>query len=268
MQACDERRALLALLDYYGALGVDCVLDDVPHDRYAEIAPVPAPVFSPPPPAPERLPAKPADTRTIASPLPPQEAERAAKRIAAAATTLAELRQGLAAFDGGGAIARARHFLFAAGTPAELMVLDYAPGETEEGSGAPFSGPEARLLGAMLAAIGRSFENAYCAYFSPWRPPGGQKLAPHAVAALAPFARRHIELAQPRVVLLLGDAATSLASPSGSRGSPYAQRLDLRLEQASPIALSAPGLAAMLKTPALKPQAWRALRLAAQVMGD
>lgn len=264
MQTRDERQALLALLDYYRALGVDCALDETPRDRYAESAREPAP--APPPPAPERLRPKPAAGRTTAPPRAPQEAERAAKAIAAAARSLDELRQGLAAFDAGGSIAKARHFLFAAGVPVELMVLDYAPGETEERSGAPFSGPEARLLGAMLAAIGRSFESAYCAYFSPWRPPGGQRLTPHAAAALAPFARRHIELTRPKVVLLLGDTATSLAPPGGARGSLYAQRFDLRLEEASPVAISAPGLSAMLNIPALKSQAWRALRLAAEVL--
>jgi uracil-DNA glycosylase len=265
MQATGERRALFALIDYYRVLGVDCALDAAPHDRYAESAREKAPA-SDPPPAPERPALAPAATpaRKAAPPLSPHEAEHAAKAIAAAATSLEDLRQSLEGFDGGGAIARARHFLLAAGAPGDLMALDYAPGENEERDGAPFSGPEGRLLGAMLAAIGRSFETTYCAYFSPWRPPGGQRLSPHATAALAPFARRHIELANPKVVLLLGDAASSLA-PQGGRGSLYAQRLDLRLEKANPVAIAAPGLSAMLNVPTLKAQAWRALRLVAEV---
>ncbi|HYA79371.1 MAG TPA: uracil-DNA glycosylase family protein, partial [Methylocystis sp.] len=236
----DEARELIALLDYYRALGVDCALDETPRDRYAESAraPVAAPA-SPPP-----LRREPAPSRALAAPLAPQEAERAARELAAGAATLEDLREVLAHFDGGGAIARARHFLFAAGAPRDLMVLDYAPGEREESGGAPFSGAEARLLSAMLAAIGRNFESAYCAYFCPWRTPGGQKLTPHASAALAPFAKRHIELAQPKALLLLGETAKIILPESGTPANVYAQRFDLRFGGGDVIAVAAPGLSA------------------------
>ncbi|HXY58702.1 MAG TPA: uracil-DNA glycosylase family protein [Methylocystis sp.] len=258
----DETRKLIALLDYYRVLGVDCALDAAPHDRYAEARIEVA--ASAPSPLPRREQAR---ERAPAPPLAPQEAERAAQALAAGAATLDELREALASFDGGGAIARARHFLFSAGAPRDLMVLDYAPGETEESGGAPFSGAEARLLSAMLAAIGRDFESAYCAYFCPWRPPGGQKLTPHASAALAPFARRHIELAKPRTLLLLGETARGVLPQNGTSANPYAQRLNLRFGGVEVAAVAAPGLPTMLKSPTLKAHAWRALRLAAELLG-
>ena len=120
------------------------------------------------------------------------------------------MREALAAFEGCGPLSNAKHFLFSSGAPGGLMALDYAPGEAEERGGEPFSGDEARLLDAMMAAMGESRETAYYAYFSPWRPAGGQKLAPHVAAALAPFARRHIELARPKALLLLGDETTKI----------------------------------------------------------
>lgn len=254
----DERRALAALLDYYRALGVDCALDAAPHDRYLESGdPVATP--APMPPAPRKAPAPP--PRGAAPILTPQEAERAAQDIAAAANSLDELREGLARFEGGGPMLKARHFLFARGAPSDLMAIDYAPGEAEESTGAAFSGEEARLLGAMLAAIGRSFDDVYCIYFSPWRPPGGQKLSSHVSSALAPFARRHIELSRPKALLLLGDVAKSLLETQASGANLYAQRFDLKLQDEIIDAVPAPGLAAMLKAGALKAQAWRALRL-------
>lgn len=260
----EERKALLALLDYYRALGVDCALEEAPCDRYAESAREPA--APPPAPAPTPTLQQATTLRAPAAPIAPQEAERAAEAIAAAARTLDELRQSLAAFESGGAIIKARRFLFSAGAPSPLMALEYAPGEAEENGGAPFCGPEARLLGAMLAAIGHNFESAYCAYFSPWRPPGGQRLAPHANAVLAPFARRHIELARPKAVLLLGDCAKSLLRADGTPASLYARRFDLRVGEATVAAIPAPGLAAMLKAGALKAHAWRALRLVAAAL--
>ena len=257
--ATDETRALMALLDYYRAIGVDCALDETPHDRFAERLAPPVVEESPPPQEPQRREAPSAPIRApSAAPVFPQEAIRDAEAIAASARTLQELQEGLKGFEGGRA-SRARHFLFSSGQPASIMELDYAPGEAEESSGEAFSGPEARLLDAMLAAIGQS-QNAYRAYFSPWRPAGGQQLTAHVAAALTPFARRHIELARPRAVLLLGDTAKIMLGVSDAPTKLYARRFELQLGEAKVVAIPAPGLAAMLKASSLKRQAWRALR--------
>ena len=260
-QTTNDTRALKALLEYYRVCGVDCALEETPRDRFADSARVPAKaaerVEAPPPPESKAR----AEKARVAAPVFPDEAVRAAENIAASAKTLEELRAALASFDGCGPISNARHFLFSAGSPGGLMALDYAPGEAEERGGEPFSGDEARLLDAMMAAIGESRETAYYAYFSPWRPAGGQKLAPHVAAALAPFARRHIELARPKALLLLGYETTKIIlRPNESAPKLYARRFDVQFGGESVAVVPAPGLAAMLRTHALKRTAWRALR--------
>ncbi len=266
MLATNETQALQALLDYYRACGVDCALDDEPRDRFADSARAPSPPplqenRSPAPPARESR--APAPAGRASAPMFPQEAARVAEQAAASARTLEELRENLAAFEGLGVGVKARHFLFSCGAHgAPLMALDYAPGDAEESGGAAFCGPEGRLLDAMLAAIGQSRESAYYAYFSPWRPPGGQAFAPHVAAALAPFARRHIELAQPKAVLLLGDVAKTLLDANEPLARLYARKFQLGTVAAVP----APGLGGMLKTALLKPSAWRALRAVAKVL--
>ncbi len=250
--------ALTALLDYYRTLGVDCAVDETPHDRFAERAPTPVSEERADPKQ-EEAPAPLSPPRAPATPVFPQEAIRDAEGIAAAARTIEQLREGLEAFEGGRA-SRARHFLFSSGQPGSIMALDYAPGEAEESSGEAFSGPEARLLNAMLAAIGETRDSFYRAYFTPWRPAGGQPLTPHVAAALTPFARKHIELAKPRAVLLLGDTAKIILGVSDAPMKLYARRFELRFGEADVVAIPAPGLAAMLKTASLKRQAWRALR--------
>ncbi len=260
-QTFDNARALKALLDYYRACGVDCALEEAPRDRFKDSARVvveaPERVETPPS-APQIRAERP---RAAAAPVFPEEAVRVAENIAACAKTLEELREGLAGFDGCGPLSKARHFLFSRGAPSGLMALDYTPGEAEERGGVAFSGDEARLLDAMMAAMGESRETAYYAYFSPWRPAGGQKLAPHVAAALAPFARRHIELAKPKALLLLGDETTRiLLRPNEPAPKLYARRFDVQFGRESVAAFPAPGLAAMLRTNALKRPAWRALR--------
>ena len=232
-----------------------------PRDRFADSARVVAEASAQteaPPPTPQIRGEKP---RAAAAPIFPEEAVHAAENIAASAKTLEELREGLAGFDGCGPLSKARHFLFSCGAPGGLMALDYTPGEAEERGGKPFSGDEARLLDAMMAAIFESRETAYYAYFSPWRPAGGQKLAPHVAAALAPFARRHIELARPKALLLLGDETTKILLGSNDPAPKlYARRFDVQFGRESVAAFPAPGLAVMLRSHALKRPAWRALR--------
>jgi uracil-DNA glycosylase len=258
-QTFDQAQALKALLEYYRACGVDCVVEDRPRDRFADSArAAKAPErVEPPPPSEPRARAE----KTRAAPVFPDEAVRSAENIAASARTLDELREALAAFDGCGPLSNAKHFLFSSGAPGGLMALDYAPGEAEERGGEPFSGDEARLLDAMMAAIGESRETAYYAYFSPWRPAGGQKLAPHVAAALAPFARRHVELARPKALLLLGDETTKiLLAANEPAPRVYARRFDVQFGGECVAVFPAPGLGAMLRTNALKRAAWRALR--------
>ncbi len=260
----EETQALKALLDYYRAIGVDCALDEHRHDRFAEKEPV-VPAEAPKAP-PRSLPTTAASPRaSLPEPMTPQDALKEAERIASAARTLEELRSGLAAFEGGQA-SRARYFLFSSGNPAPLMALDYAPGETEERGGEAFSGAEARLLDAMMAAIGRDRESAYYAYFSPWRPAGGHSLAGHVASALAPFALRHIELAKPKAVLLLGETARIVLRANEPPAKLYGRKFDLRAGDETISAVPAPALAAMLKTTSLKRQAWRALRALAAIL--
>lgn len=275
-----DKQALAALLDWYVANGVDIAVDDAPHDRYAESA------------LRERVERQPAETRSVSAraqdvsppsvsaspvsknrapvaPLFPEDAARAAEEAAAAAADLDELARRFAAFDGCPFKHMASHFLLSAGTPgARLMILDFAPGEEEERSGVAFSGTPAMLLDNMLAAIGFDRQTSRLAYFSPWRPPGDKTASAAEEAALLPFARRHVELAAPQVLLILGDPiarAMLRTNLSGLRlqGSWF----DCQCGAASIRAMALPSLTSVLKTPSMKSAIWRHLRKVAAALG-
>jgi uracil-DNA glycosylase family 4 len=258
----NEHRALQALLAYYDALGVDCALDSVPHDRFEESKRPPAPPLEPPSESAPLL-------RTAAAPLAADEVTAEAQRIAAGARDLEALAQSLAQFEALGIGRRARHFLFAQGEPGSpVMAMEAAPGEAEERSGAPFCGPEARLLEAMLQAIGVARSEAYLAYFAPWRSPGGQSPAPHVAEALTPFARRHIALARPRVLLLFGEVSRRVLDLDEPASKMQERRFDLILDGVEVAAFVAPGsLSSIVKSAALKRRAWKMLRTAAATPG-
>jgi len=193
------RAELIAALRLQLDWGVDEALADAPQDRLAPLAPTPA---APP----EAAPARP-----LAAPRPAAAtpvASRAAA-LAAEARTLAELREALAAFDGSPLRETATNLVFADGVPQRgLMLIGEAPGADEDRQGLPFVGASGQLLDRMLASVGiaRS-ESAYISNILPWRPPGNRTPTDAEIALFLPFVRRHIELAAPRLLVLLGGVA-------------------------------------------------------------
>ncbi|CAN2534156.1 hypothetical+protein [Methylocapsa aurea] len=255
---------LAALVDWYLSIGVDLAVDETPHDRFAESAAPPVRAAAAPPPAPAPRAAPPVARSLRSAPVFPEEAARAAREAAAGATTIDELRERLESFDGCALKATAGHFLFSAGAPgAPLMALDFAPGEEEERGGAAFVGPEARLLDNMLRAIRRDRSSAYLAYATPWRPPGARELNPTEIATLLPFLRRHVALAAPRALLILGDFAARAALGAPDVARYRGAWFDYDCGAGTVRALLAPSLASLIRTPALKRRAWRDLRTVA-----
>src|ERR1700733_2059828 len=127
-----DREQLAALLGWYVAMGVDESIGDTPHDSFAPPAAVaarPAPIaMAPAPPLARAIP--PLAAPAIARPLASASSEVAgARRLAEAATTLAELEAAVSSFDGCALRKTATHTVFADGTPhAPVMVIGEAPG--------------------------------------------------------------------------------------------------------------------------------------------
>ncbi|MBK5912337.1 hypothetical protein CCR85_12660 [Rhodothalassium salexigens] len=132
-----------------------------------------------------------------------------AERLAGAAGTLEALRQALDRFDGCALKRGARQTVFADGAPgAPVMIVGEAPGAEEDRQGRPFVGDAGRLLDRMLAAIGASrSDNVYITNVVNWRPPANRTPSLEEIAICRPFILRHIALAAPRVVVVMGNTA-------------------------------------------------------------
>ena len=136
------------------------------------------------------------------------EATRTARAAAAAAKTLEELKAAIEAFDGCALKESAKSLVFADGNPdGRLMFIGEAPGGEEDRHGVPFVGPAGKLLDRMLAAIGLDRTDAYITNILPWRPPGNRSPTDMEIAACLPFIERHIELAAPDILILVGGIA-------------------------------------------------------------
>lgn len=185
----EERAALLEALRLQMDFGADEALEERPlglNTRKPPPAPVVAPALSP------------------GRPVPAGAAEAAA--LAAAAATLDALRAAIQAFDGSALRETGTQMVFADGVEgAPVMLVGDAPGADEDRQGRPFVGPPGQLLDRMLASIGLSrAENAYMTNLLPWRPPGDRNPTEQELTLFLPFLRRHVALARPAVLVLLG----------------------------------------------------------------
>lgn len=102
------------------------------------------------------------------------------------------------------ASATARRILPHGPQEAAVMLLADAPALEDLAAGQPIGGPAWELAKRMLAAIGIPAEGAYVASLSCFNTPG-QKMSTAERDACAEIARKHIKLAQPKRLLLLGD---------------------------------------------------------------
>jgi uracil-DNA glycosylase len=211
------------LLAFYRDAGVDALVGDEAIDRFADELdrPPPKPAASPPagalfgdkmPPTPSRLGEAGrvgAPTTVATAPPSPEAAVMSARSAAKSAESLEALRALLEAFEGCMLRTTATQLVFADGNPqGRVMFVGEAPGRDEDIAGVPFVGRSGKLLDLMMQAIGLDRTGAYIANIVPWRPPGNRTPTPHESAICLPFLMRQIELADPDILVCLGQPST------------------------------------------------------------
>ncbi len=147
----------------------------------------------------------------------PDDPVASAHEAAAAASSLQELRGAVARYPHCDLREHAHNLVFSDGNPAaRVMVVGEAPGADEDRAGKPFVGRAGRLLDLMFAEICLDRQNQlpdhslYIANVLPWRPPGNRNPLPAEVAMMQPFVFRHIELADPDILVAMGNFSCSL----------------------------------------------------------
>ncbi|SIT06343.1 uracil-DNA glycosylase [Paracoccus saliphilus] len=243
----------LALLEWQTEMGADEPISDNCLDRFELAA-------RPKPPVPQ-MPAQPSGTPALSVDSPDDSSKliAEAERLAASADSLAALASVQENFDGLELKKGARNFCFCDGNPtARVLILGEAPGDQEDREGRPFVGRAGQLLDRMFGAIGLARDAVdaekalYIINVLTWRPPGNRDPSPEEIALSLPFVRRHIELASPDLVVLMGNIPCQTAL--GRRGI-------LRLRGQWVQAFDRPALpmthpAYLLRNPAAKRDAW------------
>lgn len=141
------------------------------------------------------------------------------RREAEVAKDLATLKQYIAAFDAMPVCAAALQPVFSDGVAgSDVMLIGEAPGQQEDEQGIPFCGASGQLLEQILNAIDlKRSENYYITNTMFWRPPGNRKPTDNEIAVCRPYVEKHIALAKPRLLVLVG--ATAIQSILQKKGA-------------------------------------------------
>ena len=148
--------------------------------------------------------------------------------------------------------------IFADGDPSSgVMIVGEGPSPDDDRTGAPFSGPSGRLLDRMLAAIGRDRSSCYLSNLIMWRAPGGRPASDEDIALGRAILRRHIALAAPRALLVMGGMpAQALLDTETGITRLRGRWLDLELDGVTVPALPTFNPAYLLRVPKQKSLAW------------
>lgn len=235
-----DGEAIASALGWWAMAGVDVLVEDDPRDWFA-----PAPPIAPPP----AIAATPTHHAITQSPIP--DVLEALVAWLLQAETLPAL----------GAQRSAPVGMAQAGAMALTDMPE--PGDATEGR--LLGGNPGRLFDAMLRAIGLDSSTLYLASLSPaWLPagPGESGLE----ETLVEIAQRHVALAAPRAVLLLGDATTrALLGMSVAQARGRLHQLDSNGTATVAVATFHPRF--LLGQPARKAEAWADLRLFSEQLG-
>ena len=176
--------------------------------------------------------------------------------------SIEELKSYMANFKGCELYKSSTNMVFSDGNPkSKIMLIGEAPGHDEDIQGKPFVGRSGKLLDKMLEAIELNREKVYIANIIPWRPPNNRRPTEEEIEICLPFIKKHIELINPKVLMLLGSTATfALLKSSEGITKIRGKWVDLILDNMSIPTLPTFHPAFLLRQPAQKKHVWEDLK--------
>ena len=90
---------------------------------------------------------------------------------------------------------------------SKIMIVGEGPGANEDDQGLPFVGRAGKLLDKMLASINLDRKKVYISNVVNYRPPENRKPTDEEIQRYLPYLISHIEIINPKIILLLGSTA-------------------------------------------------------------
>ena len=124
------------------------------------------------------------------------------------AENLERLKKSIGAIKNCSLKSSATNIVFCDGNPkSKIMLVGEAPGSNEDQEGLPFVGRAGALLDKMLASINLNRKNVYISNIINYRPPENRRPTDEEVNRYLPFIKKHIEIINPKILVLLGSTA-------------------------------------------------------------
>ncbi len=90
---------------------------------------------------------------------------------------------------------------------AKIMIIGEGPGANEDAQGKPFVGRAGKLLDKMLESIRLDRKKVYISNVVNYRPPENRRPTELEIERYLPYLKNHIEIINPKILLLLGSTA-------------------------------------------------------------
>ena len=157
----------------------------------------------------------------------------------------------------------ATNLVFADGNiNSKIMIIGEGPGANEDKEGKPFVGRAGKLLDKMLASIKLDRTKVYITNVVNYRPPENRKPTEEEIASYLPYLTKHIEIINPKILLLLGSTALNtiignLEVISKARG----KWIKKNIGKCSALIIASFHPAFLMRQPDQKKMAWIALKM-------
>jgi DNA polymerase len=90
---------------------------------------------------------------------------------------------------------------------SKIMLIGEGPGVQEDQEGLPFVGLAGKLLNKMLGSINLNRKKVYISNVVNYRPPNNRRPSDQEIERYYPFLKLHIEIINPKILVLLGSTA-------------------------------------------------------------
>ena len=164
----------------------------------------------------------------------------------------------------------ATNLVFSDGNPfAKIMIIGEGPGANEDKEGKPFVGRAGKLLDKMLEAIKLNRKNVYISNVVNFRPPMNRKPTDEEIKRYLPLLVRHIELVNPRILLLLGSTAlNALIGNEVVISKARGKWISKKIGSANPEVIASFHPAFLMRQPDQKKYAWEDLKMIRKKMSE
>ena len=164
----------------------------------------------------------------------------------------------------------AQQIVFSDGNPdAKIMIIGEGPGANEDKEGKPFVGRAGKLLDKMLEAIKLNRNNVYISNVVNFRPPNNRKPTDDEIKRYFPFLIKHIELINPKILLLLGSTAlNALIGDEIVISKARGKWVNKKIGNCNPEIIASFHPAFLMRQPDQKKYAWEDLKMIRKKMSD